>query len=236
MKKIYLAFTLVLGLFLVSANNSSATSKNDSYKSDQLLFKESSLWLMGSKDNLKFSWEYSRVTTNTNTYGYVELFEDYKFKNDNPCSYLQVFREQKFWDFPIFMHAEYRFSTDVAGKYYDQFYFGPSYVWNHSRGYMALEPLLYVQEWKHVGAQFSFVGSVGWDSFSIEYFDDLMYIRDDLQNYLQLRFWLNPVALFNSNTNCKLLKNLRLGVIPSQFYGNSKFMDPEVYAGIKLIF
>ena len=69
-------------------------------------------------------------------YAYAELAG---FSGSGAEAYGQFFWEQKFWEKPIFMHAEYR-GIAAGGFYESTAYTGAAYCIYSKHGFLALEP------------------------------------------------------------------------------------------------
>ena len=102
-------------------------------------------------------------------YAYVEIAG---FSGQAPEAYGQFFWEQKFWESPVFIHAEYR--AVAANAFYEGTgYLGGAYCFYTKYGYLALEPLLMWKQRQGVGGQFSVVGGWDWKHFILEHYTDV---------------------------------------------------------------
>lgn len=131
----------------------------------------SSLMLMYSPldDSGKVASETNSIGKHHVGYAYAELS---RLRGGNLEAYGQFFWEQKFWDKPIFLHAEYR---GLAAKnfYESSAYLGAAYCLYSKHGYLALEPLAMWKQALGFGAQFSIVGEWEWKHVMLEQYTDL---------------------------------------------------------------
>ena len=145
-------------------------------------------------------------------YAYAELVN---FKDGGSEAYGQFLWEQKFWDQPIFIHAEYR---GFAGNsfYESTAYIGAAYGIYSKCGYLTLEPLAMWRQRLGFGAQFSVVGGWEWKHFIIEHYTDLWRTRKmdtAIEIYSQTRLFV------------KVYKRLSAGVIGTIYYGPDKVVS-----------
>lgn len=77
----------------------------------------------------KVFFETTAVEDNRTTFAYMEAAYE-------GGAMLKLFREQKFWELPLYIHAEYQttFAEHTA-------IIGAAYTINHNRGYLSLAPL-----------------------------------------------------------------------------------------------
>ena len=116
-----------------------------------------------------FATETTSLGTNHIGYAYAEIRG---LSASSPEAYCQLLWEQKFWEKPIFLHAEYRgFGTESF--YESSAYLGAAYCIYTKHGYLALEPLLMWKQEMGVGGQFSIVGGWVWKRFMIEHYTDI---------------------------------------------------------------
>lgn len=153
-----------------------------------------------------------KITTETTSigkdhvgYAYAELTA---FKGGGSEAYGQFFWEQKFWDKPVFIHAEYR--GLASNSFYENTSFlGAAYCIYSRHGYLALEPLAMWKQRLGFGAQFSVVGGWEWNHFIIEQYTDLWKthkMTSPIDIYSQTRFFV------------KVYKRLSAGMIGTIYY------------------
>lgn len=153
-----------------------------------------------------------KITTETTSigkdhvgYAYAELTA---FKGGGSEAYGQFFWEQKFWDKPVFIHAEYR--GLASNSFYENTAFlGAAYCIYSRHGYLALEPLAMWKQRLGFGAQFSVVGGWEWNHFIIEQYTDLWKthkMTSPIDIYSQTRFFV------------KVYKRLSAGMIGTIYY------------------
>lgn len=129
-------------------------------------------------------------------YAYVELGTQPFSNGDSYWAYAQMFWEQKFWQRPIYFHAEYRTLLADGGRD-DNFYLGLAYTFGLDKGFVALEPLYkYSRNGGH-GMQFSVVGGCEWKYISLAYFSDIyrtskMHVPLTMYNECRLFFKVCP--------------------------------------------
>ena len=70
-----------------------------------------------------------------NSFSYALLSDD--ISDQGYFAYIQLFHEHKFWDAPLFIHAEYR----IYGLDSHCLYLGAAYSFNTPHGMIAIEPL-----------------------------------------------------------------------------------------------
>lgn len=166
---------------------------------------DKSAWISTSKNHLKLSLETTRVCPNSVTYGYADISHDYQNNSSNSGNYVQIFREQKFWELPLYLHGEFRMYNGFDGFHTHTGYIGAAYTFNFSHGFIAPEPLMMLVDEDKLGFQFSLVGDFAWKYTSFSFFYDYMANHGD-NDYLELRLWIHPLE----NTSWK---NLKIGTI-----------------------
>ncbi len=211
MKKVFLfllIFVLQTSCFKVVAQD-----KNDLSSSLMLLYSP----LDGSGKVLS---ETTSIGKNHVGYAYAELTG---FCGGGPEAYGQFFREQKFWDKPIFIHAEYR--GVVADSFYESTaYLGAAYCVYSKHGYLALEPLAMWKQRLGFGAQLSVVGGWEWKYFILEHYTDLWKTHKmdtPIDIYSQTRFFV------------KVYKRLSLGVIGTIYYSPDNVASEGAYLALR---
>ena len=211
MKKVFLfllIFVLQTSCFKVVAQD-----KNDLSSSLMLLYSP----LDGSGKVLS---ETTSIGKNHVGYAYAELTG---FCGGGPEAYGQFFQEQKFWDKPIFIHAEYR--GVVADSFYESTaYLGAAYCVYSKHGYLALEPLAMWKQRLGFGAQLSVVGGWEWKYFILEHYTDLWKTHKmdtPIDIYSQTRFFV------------KVYKRLSLGVIGTIYYSPDNVASEGAYLALR---
>ena len=211
MKKVFLfllIFVLQTSCFKVVAQD-----KNDLSSSLMLLYSP----LDGSG---KVFSETTSIGKNHVGYAYAELTG---FCGGGPEAYGQFFWEQKFWDKPIFIHAEYR--GVVADSFYESTaYLGAAYCVYSKHGYLALEPLAMWKQRLGFGAQLSVVGGWEWKYFILEHYTDLWKTHKmdtPIDIYSQTRFFV------------KVYKRLSLGVIGTIYYSPDNVASEGAYLALR---
>lgn len=74
-------------------------------------------------------FEHTKVADNATTFAYIE-------STYNGSSMMKLFREQKFWESPIFLHLEYQTTFDTHTAIV-----GASYSFYLSKGFISIAPL-----------------------------------------------------------------------------------------------
>ena len=168
----------------------------------------------------KVASETTSIGKNHVGYAYAELAG---FSGGAPEAYGQFFWEQKFWDEPIFIHAEYRGVS--AGSYYESTaYLGGAYCINSKHGYIAFEPLATWKQNSGFGGQFSAVGGWEWKHYIIEHYTDLWKthtMHTPIDIYSQTRLFI------------KVYKQLSAGVIGTIYYSPGNNISEGVYVSIR---
>ena len=125
---------------------------------------KTSVGLYATHGEAKIMTEATQVTDNSTAYAYTEIST---FKT----WYGQFFYERKWWDTPVYLHAEYR------GTVYDAFessaYLGAAWCVFADSGFLAIEPLAAWKQNLGFGAQLSVVGNWDWKWFSLEHYTDI---------------------------------------------------------------
>jgi hypothetical protein len=153
-------------------------------------------------------------------YAYAELTG---LSGGNAEAYGQFFWEQKFWEKPLFMHAEYR-GVAAGGFYESTAYLGAAYCIYSRHGYLALEPLAMWKQRMGFGGQFSVVGGWEWEHFIIEHYTDLWRTHK----------MTSPVDLYSqTRLFVKVYKRLYAGLIGTICYSPGNIAAKGVYAALR---
>ena len=182
----------------------------------------SSLMLMYSPfdGSGKAATETTALGENHVGYAYAELTG---FSGGGAEAYGQFFWEQKFWEKPIFMHAEYR-GVAAGGFYESTAYLGAAYCIYSRHGYLALEPLAMWKQRLGFGGQFSVVGGWEWKHFIVEHYTDLWRTHK----------MTSPVDLYSqTRLFVKVCKRLYAGLIGTIYYSPGNFATEGVYVSLR---
>lgn len=177
----------------------------------------SSIGLYATKGEVKIVTESVAVAENHTAYAYTET-------SSAKSWYGQFFWEQKFWNAPIYLHAEYR--GTMAGDWYENTaYFGAAWCYYNNIGYLALEPLFMWKEGLGVGAQASIVGEWNWKHFEIEHYTDI-WRTHKMQSAVD--FYIEARGYY------KVVRWLSLGVIGNTYYTQGIKPNLGVYLAVKV--
>lgn len=150
--------------------------------------------------------------------------------------YTQLFHEHKFWDAPIYIHAEFRtynFEQNVV-------YLGGAFTFETEHGMIAIEPLVrndsfgpYTNTWRwnRTGGQLSVVSGHDWGFVNLNTFTDIYNTGNSADMNWYTEIWLYfPIT-----------QNLQLGTItsfssnyPSEFVGRTNTLN--IFLGLKVNF
>ncbi len=203
-------FTFIL---LVQCFNVAAQEKSD--LSSSIMFMYSPLDGSG-----KVATETTSIGKDHVGYAYAELT---RFKGIGSEAYGQFFWEQKFWDKPVFIHAEYR-GVAAESFYESTAYLGAAYCIYSKHGYLALEPLTMWKQRLGFGGQLSVVGGWEWNHFIIEHYTDLWKthkMNTAVDIYSQTRLFV------------KVYKRLYAGVIGTIYYSPKNVVSEGVYLSLR---
>lgn len=168
----------------------------------------------------KVTTETTSIGNNHVGYAYAELTG---FSGKTPEAYGQFFWEQKFWDMPIFMHAEYR-GVAAEAFYESTAYLGGAYCIYSRHGYLALEPLAMWKQRYGFGGQFSVVGGWEWEHFIVEHYTDLWKthkMQSPIDIYSQTRFFV------------KVYKRLSAGIIGTVYHSPGNYTSAAAYVSLR---
>ena len=143
---------------------------------------------------------------NSMSFLYTELVLD---GDKNTSSYVQLFREQKFWEAPIYIHAEFR--TFIA----EQFLTDNIYMLGAAWGLMAKENSYITLEalYRYDGQnnwQFTTVGGFNYKRLSFAHYADF-YGIDDLYMFSENKLFYQISKHFKIGANIELGLNVRDG-------------------------
>lgn len=153
-------------------------------------------------------------------YAYAELAG---FSGGGAEAYGQFFWEQKFWEKPIFMHAEYR-GIAAGGFYESTAYTGAAYCIYSKHGFLALEPLAMWKQRMGFGGQFSMVGGWEWKRLIIEHYTDIWKthkMNSPIDLYSQTRLFI------------KVYRRLYAGVIGTIYHSPRNLTSEGVYLSLR---
>lgn len=194
---IALSITLVVGNHCIMAN--------DDKSADSISVVKSAIITSYSTSNeLKLISETNGFGKNHFGYAYIEIAATPFSHTFSKWAYFQLIWEQKFWDTPLFLHAEIRsfFSDNIASSH--QLFAGLAYSLPLKNGAIILEPLYRYNNFDGHGAQFSIVGSYDWEHFNLNHFTDI-YKGHKM---------INPLTIYNEcRAFYKINRRFELGLI-----------------------
>ena len=162
-----------------------------------------------------------------NTVTYVEVLKTVQ----DPDYYIQFFHEQKFWEAPIYMHAEFR-DQSWSGYGETMLMVGGAFDVFTKNGMIAFEPLLRIdgekRDWGHFQPMFSIVTGHDWGKFNLSSFSDFWYDSNYLNN--GFNWYSEAWAYF------KVWEHFQLGAVLSASYNESVKFSASVAPGLKIIF
>ena len=179
----------------------------------------------------KLMYEGTKASENAVTYA---LFSgDFSDSFDSNFYYAQIFHEQKFWDAPVYIHAEFR----TYNFYQNVVYLGGAYVFGTKHGMIAVEPLVRndsfgpwtnTWKWNRTGGQLSVVSGHDWGCVNLNTFTDIYNTpgTNDANWYSEIWCYV-PVT-----------KSIQLGTITQVMYGCDYNWDfiCNVFLGLKVNF
>lgn len=177
----------------------------------------------GGKDYLKAISETTQTTDDNTGYAYMEGAWGLNAKSPN-YFYTQLFWEQKFWETPIFVHAEFR-TTLIEGGFNNIYYAGGAYCIYSKHGFAAIEPLYRYARSDGHGYQLSVVGGWEWKICELAQFIDWWGCKSSAFKpnnlYSETRFYF------------KVTKRLRLGAVVPLSYSPTTGFTAAFYGGVK---
>lgn len=181
-------------------------------------FGQMTFWNMTSTKGFKVVTEYSQVTDQHLNYAYIEGVKGY---GSNPSdSYMQLIREQTIIS-GLSAHVEYRSNLTFD---WNTAYVGLAHTSLFKNGYIAVEPLFRLDEWKHGGFQLSLVGEFRWKWVEFAFFNDTYTTSQFNGNYTELRGFLEIP---------KINKWVKPGVVISNTMNEGDLWGPQVFFGLK---
>ncbi|MBQ5644156.1 MAG: hypothetical protein IIV04_00470 [Bacteroidaceae bacterium] len=211
MKKV--ALYILAFFLLLPCSNVVAQEKSD-------LASSLMVWYSPFDGSGKVITETTALGNNHVGYAYAELTG---LRGGGAEGYGQFFWEQKFWDKPIFIHAEYR--AVAADSFYESTAFiGAAYCIYSKHGYLALEPLAMWKQGLGFGGQFSVVGGWEWKYFILEHYTDLWKTHKmsaPIDIYSQTRLFV------------KVYKRLSAGVVGTIYYTPGNTVSAGAYLALR---
>lgn len=138
------------------------------------------------------------------------LYTELVVENNNAAStYVQLFREQKFWEVPIYIHAEFR--TFIAEQFLTNnvYMIGAAFgVIAKENGYLTLEALYRYDDRNNW--QFTTVGGFDYGELSFSHYADF-YGVDKLYMFSENKLFFQFSKHFKIGTNIELGLNTREG-------------------------
>ena len=180
----------------------------------------SSVGLTANLAEQKIVTETTAITDNGTGYAYNEI-------NTKGSWYGQFFVEQKWWEVPVFVHAEYRGVMD--GTWYQSAAFlGAAWCsyWEH--GFIAVEPFALWRQYEGAGAQLSVVGGWEWRWFELQHYTDVWktHKMGDI-----------PVAMYNeARAWFKAARNVSIGAVGTMYWAVPQTPGIAGYLAIKYKF
>lgn len=158
-------------------------------------------------EQCKVFFETTAVRTNSTTFAYIE--STYK-----GGGMLKLFHEQKFWETSLYIHTEYQTSF-----FNHTFLMGPSYSFNHKKGYVSFAALCRFEN--TVSPQLSNSYLVFWE-------------WGDFNGYNHL--WINKAPFFvgEERLNIYVTKNIAVSAILDVSYFEELLFTP--YIGVRYRF
>lgn len=176
----------------------------------------SSVGLTANLAEQKVVTETTAMYENWTGYAYNEI-------NTRGAWYGQFFVEHKWWNYPVFLHAEYRGVMD-CDWYENTALLGLAWCHYGKHGFLAIEPLALWRERMGFGGQISVVGGWEWKYFEIQHYTDIW--RTSKMS--------SPVDVYNEGRfYFKAGKRLCLGLIGTMYWMVSESPNLALYAGIK---
>lgn len=162
---------------------------------------DNSMWLQKGED-MKLTFEFKNNKENVFNYLYAESVFD---KDKTGSAYIQYARDQKWWEAPVYAHAEFRSFIDKDGISEMAFIVGPSFtLLDKSFGFMYLQPL-YRYNGKH-NYQLTLLTDMEYKRLYYTMFAD-MYGTEKVFLHSENRFFFKVVKSFRVGLNCILTVN-----------------------------
>lgn len=176
----------------------------------------SSVGVYATKGEAKIMTETTAVTDNSTAYAYTEI-------SSLKTWYGQFFYERKWWEAPVYLHAEYR------GTVYDTFessiYLGGAWCYYNDAGFLAIEPLAAWKQGLGFGGQLSIVGDWDWKWFSLEHYTDVWRthkMQTVVDAYAEVRGYFKACSW------------LSIGAVGTSYWSYSYNPDFGIYLALKI--
>ena len=164
----------------------------------------------------------------TETTAIYENATAYAYNEINPQGYWygQYFVERKWWQQPIYLHAEYR-GTIFSSEHQQTALLGLAWCYYGKNGYCAVEPLAAWKEYLGFGAQLSFVGGWNWNRVELQHYTDIL--KTAKMNY--------ALDIYNElRAYYRVYKGLSLGAIGTMYCATSEVLSAGLYVAAKYTF
>lgn len=172
------------------------------------------LSFVGKAQNIQIAWgkelkvvaEAELYDENSMSFLYTELMID---NNKAASTYVQLFREQKFWEAPIYIHAEFR--TFIAEQFLTNNVYMLGAAWNvlsNERGYITLEAMYRYDDTNNW--QVTTVGGFDYSRWSFSHYADF-YGTGNLYMFSENKLFFQLSKNFKIGTNIELGLNTREG-------------------------
>lgn len=143
---------------------------------------------------------------NSMSFLYTELIVE---NNQTASTYVQLFREQKFWEYPIYIHAEFR--TFIAEQFLTNNIYMLGAAWGvlaKENGYITLEAMYRYDDKNNW--QFTTVGGFTYKLISFSHYADF-YGADRLYMFSENKLFFQLFKNLKIGTNIELGLNTREG-------------------------
>lgn len=179
----------------------------------------SSVGITANLSEQKVVTETTAMSENGTGYAYNEI-------NTKGSWYGQFFLEQKWWEYPVFLHAEYRGVMDSTW-YESTALLGAAWCHYGEHGFIAVEPLALWRQRMGFGAQLSIVGAWEWRYFEIQHYTDIWKTTK----------MESPVDMYNEGRfYFKAGNRVALGLIGTMYWMIPESPNLALYLGVKYKF
>ena len=172
------------------------------------------LFVTGQSQNIQVEWgkelkivaETELHDDNSMSFLYTELVVD---NNKAASTYVQLFREQKFWEPPIYIHVEFR--SFIAEQFLTNNVYMLGAAWNvlsKENGYITLEAMYRYDDCNNW--QFTTVSGFFYKNLSFSHYADF-YGVDGLYMFSENKLFYQLSKHFKIGTNIELGLNTREG-------------------------
>ena len=164
----------------------------------------------------------------TETTAIYENATAYAYNEINPQGYWygQYFVERKWWESPIYLHAEYR-GTIFSSDHQQTVLLGAAWCYYGENGYCALEPLAAWKQYLGFGAQLSFVGGWNWNTVELQHYTDVL--KTTRMTYV--------LDIYNEvRAYYRVYEALSLGVIGTMYSATGELLSCGLFAAAKYTF